>query len=114
MATISRELLVQAIEEQGGIVTAVARTLQISRPTVYALMERHGVSRDFLNEARQQTADMAEESLRALLKDRNPTATIFALKTLGRSRGYVEQVDNSHLLAQIIPTLVDKLTPAGS
>ena len=39
----------------------------------------------------ERTIDFAESHLHALIKDKNPAATIFFLKTKGKNRGYVER-----------------------
>jgi two-component system NtrC family response regulator len=41
---VEREMIVSAIREQGGNVAKAAETLGISRPTIYDLMKKHGIS----------------------------------------------------------------------
>ena len=47
---------------------------------------------DALNE---ETLDYAESKLLQSIRDGNVTSIIFYLKTKGKKRGYVEQVDNN-------------------
>jgi two-component system NtrC family response regulator len=40
---MERELIDRALKENGGNISKTARAIGISRPTLYELMERHGL-----------------------------------------------------------------------
>jgi len=80
-----------AIRLAGGFLSKAAETLGISLQTMQLMVRKFSTLRDTLTEARYRIVDIAEESLQKLIEDKNVTATIFALKCLGKERGYVEQ-----------------------
>ena len=84
------EEVIEAIVDAGGIVTAAALRLQCSRQTIYDYMKRYKAVREAVQDGREKTLDVAEGALLRLIKDGNVAATIFFLKTQGRSRGYGE------------------------
>lgn len=49
-----------------------------------------------LEKLRDQEVDVIEDSFRDLIKERNPQAVIFGLKTRGKDRGYVERSEVQH------------------
>ena len=49
-----------------------------------------------LEKLRDQEVDVIEDSFRDLIKERNPQAVIFGLKTRGKDRGYVERSEIQH------------------
>jgi hypothetical protein len=49
--------------------------------------------RQVVEDARQSIVDAAENALLAAVVEKQGWAVCFALKTLGKSRGYVEQMD---------------------
>ena len=54
------------------------------------------------------TIDYAEATLLSLIKDKNPQATMFYLKTKGAKRGYVEKDDSTKQITDLAP--VEDLT----
>jgi hypothetical protein len=89
----------------GGIVTAICRRLNVSRPTFYTLMKKSPTVRDALDNEREGMKDMAESSLMRQIQDGNTTATIFYLKTQARDRGYVERVQVDDWQTEIVDAL---------
>jgi len=59
---------------------------------------------DALSNAREEIIDMAESKLIRLIEDLNPQAIMFALKTIGRDRGYIEkqEIDQTQKVINII------------
>lgn len=70
--------------------TNIARFLGCSISTVTNYIERHDELKVLYEENRTRIVDMAESSLVRLINQGHPSATIFALKTLGKNRGYIE------------------------
>lgn len=49
------------------------------------------------------TVDYAEATLLSLIKDKNPQATMFYLKTKGAKRGYIEKDDSAKQIIESTP-----------
>jgi transposase-like protein len=105
---ISKEAALDAIEK-GGTVTAACQLLGISRQQWYVLARGWDEEvQQALEARRQHMVDAAEYSLLSLIQERNVPATIFALKTLGRKRGFVERhelagVEGQPLVVNFVP-----------
>lgn len=80
-----------AIERYSGNITAVAKSLRVSRQAIYNKIHQHESLREDLHTARETMIDNVESTLYRQALDGNTTAMIFFLKTQGRSRGYVER-----------------------
>lgn len=80
-----------ALRAKSGNVTAAAVALGCSRSTIYRRIEQSPQLKDLITDERETLADIAESALRKAVLDGNITAIIFTLKTVGKSRGYVER-----------------------
>jgi len=80
-----------AIRKNNGMLAAAARELGVSRQTVYNYIEKYVTVREARDEARDSLLDMTEGKLFAAIQGGNVTAIMFALKTIGKERGYVER-----------------------
>lgn len=76
-------------------VSATCAALNISRQTFYDWKEKYPALKKALEDADDSILDWAETKLIKNINDGNLTALIFFLKTKGRKRGYVEQIDNN-------------------
>jgi hypothetical protein len=85
-----KKAMVQALEKSLGIVTAACKVVGISRQTHYNWLEDPEYKKA-VGEIGDVALDFAESHLHKLIKDGNPAATIFYLKTKGKERGYVER-----------------------
>jgi hypothetical protein len=85
-----KKAMVQALEKSLGIVTAACKVVGIARQTHYNWLEDPEYKKA-VNEIGDVALDFAESHLHKLIKDGNPAATIFYLKTKGKERGYVER-----------------------
>jgi len=88
---IPLETVDAAIRLNGGFLSKAAQSIGISLQTIQLMVKKYSTLRDTLAEARYSIVDIAEDSLKQLVESHNVTATIFALKCLGKERGYVEQ-----------------------
>lgn len=84
--------LEKAILDHNGNVSNVAKQFGVVRGTVLNYIDRYDL-RPVLEEARDKRVDFVESALDNLIKEGNPAAIIFFLKTQGRKRGYNEQQD---------------------
>ena len=92
--TFTKEQLTELIRRHDGNLTAIAREADCVRQTVYAGIERYGLS-EVLDEVRETLVDVAEQSLHELVRERHPSAIFFYLKTQGKRRGYVERSEQT-------------------
>ena len=78
------------IPTSGGVVTNVAERLGVSRRTVYKYMDRWKTVKEAMDEEREAFVDFTENQLIRKVAEGHITAIIFTLKTIGKSRGYIE------------------------
>ena len=87
----TKKAMIEALEKSLGIVTAACKLVGISRDTHYRWMKEDTDYKSQVHELGDVALDFAESHLHKLIKDGNPAATIFYLKTKGKERGYVER-----------------------
>jgi len=87
----STEQIVGALHETNGLVTLAARRLGCSVQTIYQRARKTQRIREAIEESRAELVDLAEARLRQAVLNGEPWAVALVLKTLGRSRGYVER-----------------------
>ena len=83
--------IIEALREKHGNMAAAARFLNCSRNTISRYIEQYPTVKAVADEERETLIDFAENQLFQQVKDGNITAIIFTLKTIGKSRGYVER-----------------------
>lgn len=83
--------MLDALERSLGIVSTACEKAGISRQTHYNWLKDDPEYKEAVRAIEERTIDFAESHLHALIKDKNPAATIFFLKTKGKNRGYVER-----------------------
>ena len=86
-----KEAMLQALERSLGIVTTACNAVGINRSTHYDWMRKDPEYKQAVKSIEDRTLDFAESHLHKLIKEGNPAATIFFLKTKGKARGYVER-----------------------
>lgn len=87
----TEELISLALTEQEGNVTSAARSLGVTRSTLYNYLQRYPSLKTVLRDARESMLDHAESALVKAIKAGEGWAVCFTLKTIGRARGYVEK-----------------------
>ena len=80
-----------AIWKAEGNLSSAARTLGCSRTTVHAYVNKYVTVCQAYDEANDIFLDEAESQLRRAVRKGSLPAIFFALKTKGKSRGYVER-----------------------
>ena len=86
-----KKQMLEALERSLGIVTTACNAIGINRSTHYDWLKKDNDYADKVKAIEGRTLDFAESHLHKLIKEGNPAATIFFLKTRGKSRGYVER-----------------------
>lgn len=91
--TKEQNRFLKALQASLGNITGACLKVRISRQTYYNWMKNPEFAEavDNVNEA---NLDYAESKLLSLIRQENPTAIIFYLKTKGKNRGYIERVEN--------------------
>lgn len=93
-ARLTIEQIENALKAKAGNISEAAKALGVSRSTFYRRIEESPRLQEYLEDQREALVDIAESALRAEVVARNITAIIFALKTQGKRRGYVERTEN--------------------
>lgn len=83
--------VIQALDDTKGMVYLAARRLGCSHTTVYNYARRHPTVQLAIDANRGVMLDTAEVALWKGIQDGESWAVQFALRTIGRNRGYVER-----------------------
>lgn len=86
-----KEAMLEALEKSLGIVSTAAKMVGIDRSTHYAWLKSDEEYKSAVASVQDGVLDFAESHLYKLVKEGNPAATIFLLKTRGKTRGYIER-----------------------
>ena len=85
------EQIISALEATNGLIALAAQRLGCSPQTIYNRANKSKRLKDIIFEKRDNLVDHAELALRAAVLNKEPWAIAMVLKTLGKSRGYVER-----------------------
>ena len=91
--------LVKALETSGGIITDAAKILGVTPRGLRRRVKGDQALQRVLDETREDLVDQAESGLLANILKGNVTAQIFALKCLGKDRGWIEKPEESAPIA---------------
>ena len=86
-----KEEMLDALERSLGIVSTAAKMVDIARGTHYNWLKEDADYKKAVESISDSVLDFAESHLYKLVKEGNPAATIFFLKTKGKKRGYIER-----------------------
>ncbi len=87
---ISNEQVLKAFSKKGCNHSATADALNITRATLWKWRKEDPELDEMMTDAEESLIDFSESKLMEAIQEGNLTATIFHLKTKGKSRGYVE------------------------
>jgi len=87
----STKSIIEALSSLNGMVYLAARKLGCTPQTIYNRMKSSVAIREACDNARGELIDISEQKLRAAVMNGEPWAVAMVLKTLGKSRGYVER-----------------------
>jgi hypothetical protein len=85
-----QNLFLTILENKAGNITKACKAINIDRGTFYYWMAEDIEFHGRYLEVREALIDFAESTLLTLIKDKQPAATIFFLKTQAKHRGYTE------------------------
>jgi hypothetical protein len=92
----TKNALIEALKQTLGVVTSACKIVGVDRTTFYKYVNEDEVFAEQVKDIQDIAIDFAESKLYEQIKDNNTTATIFYLKTKGKSRGYVERQEIEH------------------
>ena len=85
----------EELEKSLGIVTPACKAVGIERKTFYVWMKKYPKFKEAVDSILESQGDFVENKLLKLIRDENPSATIFYCKTKLKDRGYREGQDIS-------------------
>lgn len=90
------EQIAHALEKKAGNITEAARALKVTRQALHKRISDDEMLQRIVIDAREALVDVAESQALKQIKLGNTAIIIFTLKTLGKSRGYIEQNNVNH------------------
>jgi hypothetical protein len=87
----SNKSIIDAVNSVNGMIYLAARKIGCNPQTIYNRMNKVPAIRRAVENARGELVDISEQKLRAAVINGEPWAVAMVLKTLGKSRGYVER-----------------------
>ena len=83
--------MLEALEKSLGVVTSACKKVGVGRTTFYDWLKTDEEFAKQVNDIQNIALDYAESQLHKQIGEGSTSATIFYLKTKGKSRGYVER-----------------------
>ena len=93
---LKKEQLLEALVKSLGIVSTACLNVGVSRTTYYKYYNEDKDFQTLIDDISDVAIDFAESKLFDLMREGNPTAIIFYLKTKGKKRGYVEKQEDRY------------------
>lgn len=90
---LRKQAFLKAFSESMGNITIACKSVGISRRTYYNWMSRDEKFKNECEDICESAIDFVESKLLKRINDDDTTAIIFYLKTKGKSRGYVEKLE---------------------
>ena len=91
----NKDRFVEILTRRYGNKSDACKAMHISRQSVYDWMNADPDFKKKVDEVEEVCIDNAESALHKAIEEGNVTAIIFYLKTKGKKRGYVEQIDQN-------------------
>ena len=94
----SRHTVAQALQDCGGVISDVARTLQTTRARIYRLLKKWPDLQKVQDEQCEVLVDEAEAGIREAVKRKEPWALKLVATTKGKHRGWTtsSEVQSTH------------------
>lgn len=84
-----------ALRATNGMVYLAAKHLGCAPVSIYRRIEKSAKVREIVDNSRGELLDSAETSLKSAVLAKEAWAVCFALKTVGKHRGYVERIEQT-------------------
>lgn len=108
------EIMIAALKKTKGMVHLAAKEIGCSPTTVYTYAKRYPTVQAEIDNQRGEFLDMTELALARAVQAGEGWAVCFALKTLGKGRGYVEKSQVEIIkreLDEVLDQLEKELSP---
>lgn len=102
------EEIIEALHKNDGLITRAAKALGVGAGVIYDRRLKVPAVDEAIRDAREGLCDLAQEGLRHHLIEKAPWAISLTLKTLGKSRGFVERVESREITDEELDELLDK------
>ena len=102
-----KEAFLKILEGQLGIISQAAKKMDLDRTTPYRWMKEDITFAEKVHEIQNLVLDFTESKLLELIRDGNPTAIIFMLKTKGKDRGYIERREITGMNGQALDVKIE-------
>lgn len=102
--------IIKALDEHKGMVYLAAKALRCSHQTIYNYAKRYVSVQEAIDRNRGQVLDTAELALYNAILSGEHWAVTFALKTIGRERGYVEKQEQE-ISGEVTLTYTGNINP---
>lgn len=118
----------KALRDTKGMVSVAAKKIGMARGAMYARIQKSTVLQEAITDEREAMTDTAELALHRAIVNGEAWAVCFYLKTMGKSRGYVEKqeisgpnggpivieaLDYRHAIAALAPPVAAPALPAA-
>lgn len=113
MAKVTKAKVEHALRQTDGKVYLAARALGISFQAVYDYIKRYPELQEVVEQARGELVDVGETMLRKAVLAGEAWAVCFTLKTIGKSRGYIERAEFTGADGEPLVKLVINAGDAG-
>lgn len=102
-----KEAFLEVLEKHLGIISQATKKMDIDRTTPYKWMRDDPEFAEKVQEIQNLVLDFTESKLYELIRDGNPTAIIFMLKTKGKDRGYIERREITGMNGQALDVKIE-------
>jgi len=97
MAKLTKTKVKKALKDSGGIVSEIARRLDVTRMNLYIFLNKHPELKEELEHEREKIVDLAEKALIDKIKEGDSPMIKFILSTKGKNRGYIAKQEVEHI-----------------
>lgn len=104
----TKKAIIEALYNSLGVVTTACEKVGIARSTFYEYCSADPDFKAAVDGIEDVAIDFVESQNYKLIKEGNPAATIFYLKTKGRKRGYTESLDIRQEVTQKLEDMTDE------
>jgi len=110
MAKINKRAFKKALKGTRGIITLIAKNLDVERLTVYNYLKKHKKAKELIEQEKEDVVDMAENKLHQALTKGESWAikTILLQHKKGQNRGYGDKMNLEH--SGEVAQNIDKVT----
>lgn len=98
----SEKVIIEALRAANGGIYLAAKKLGCAASNIYIRADKSPAIQAVIDEMRGELGDMAEAALKRAVVGGEGWAVCFTLKTLGKSRGYIERTETAQVGVQTI------------